>query len=116
MTSKDQSASSQQVDSGPTESNGELDMSFVPEGHPEYEALVQRQLQLLGEDPEREGLARTPKRVADSMAWLTRGYQLSPAAVVGEALFDSEGARNMVMVRDIELYSLCEHHMLPFFG
>src|SRR5690606_6606708 len=82
----------------------------------EHETLVRRQLSLLGEDPEREGLLRTPQRVANSMAWLTRGYALSPAAVVGDALFDAEGARNMVMVRDIELYSLCEHHLLPFFG
>lgn len=91
-------------------------MNYVPEGDPEYERLVRRQLELLGEDTAREGLVRTPKRVADAMAWLTRGYQLSPSAVVGSALFESEGARNMVMVRDIELYSLCEHHMLPFFG
>ncbi len=78
--------------------------------------LVRRQLALLGEDPERKGLANTPQRVAKSLAWLTRGYEQRVEDVVGDALFAAEGHRNMVMVRDIELYSLCEHHMLPFFG
>ena len=72
-------------------------------------------LELIGEDPTREGLARTPLRVARSLAWLTRGYDLDVADVVGEGLFE-EGHENMILVRDIELYSLCEHHMLPFFG
>ena len=81
----------------------------------EMEALVRRQLELLGEDPARDGLLKTPSRVAKSMAWLTRGYELDARAVIGDALFavDSEG---MVLVRDIELYSLCEHHLLPFYG
>ncbi len=83
---------------------------------PEFAGLVRRQLALLGEDPNREGLARTPERVAKSLAWLTRGYDQRVEDVVGDALFAAEGHRNMVMVRDIELYSLCEHHMLPFFG
>jgi GTP cyclohydrolase I len=77
---------------------------------------VAEQLALLGEDPDREGLVRTPDRVADSLSWLTRGYGMRVKDVVNDALFDSEGASNMVIVRDIELYSLCEHHMLPFFG
>ena len=81
----------------------------------EYASLVERQLALLGEDPAREGLAKTPTRVANAMAWLTRGYRECVEDVVGDALF-AEEHRNMVMVRDIELYSLCEHHMLPFFG
>ena len=81
----------------------------------EYAELVRRQLALLGEDPGREGLLRTPDRVANAMAWLTRGYAECVEDVVGEALFEEEH-RNMVMVRDIELYSLCEHHLLPFFG
>jgi len=80
------------------------------------EQTVIDQLALLGEDPEREGLVRTPERVAESLAWLTRGYTMDVDDVVNEALFDAEGASNMVIVRDIELYSLCEHHMLPFFG
>jgi GTP cyclohydrolase I len=82
----------------------------------EFRDLVRRQLELLGEDPDRDGLVRTPQRVATSLAWLTRGYEMDVQQVVGNALFDAEGATNMVMVRDIELYSLCEHHMLPFFG
>ena len=82
----------------------------------EFRELVRRQLELLGEDPDREGLLQTPHRVATSLAWLTRGYEMDVNHVVGEALFDAEGASNMVMVRDIELYSLCEHHMLPFYG
>ncbi|HMN09540.1 MAG TPA: GTP cyclohydrolase I FolE [Gemmatimonadaceae bacterium] len=81
----------------------------------EYENLVRRQLELLGEDPGREGLARTPVRVAKAMAFLTRGYTQRVADVVGEGVF-AEAHENMVMVRDIELYSLCEHHLLPFFG
>jgi GTP cyclohydrolase I len=86
------------------------------ESSEEFRGLIHRQLELLGEDPEREGLLRTPHRVATSLAWLTRGYEMDVQQVVNGALFDAEGASNMVMVRDIELYSLCEHHMLPFFG
>jgi GTP cyclohydrolase IA len=81
----------------------------------QYAALVQEQLALVGEDPSREGLLRTPERVAKAMAFLTRGYHQRVEEVVGEGIF-AEEHRNMVMVRDIELYSLCEHHMLPFFG
>ena len=81
----------------------------------EYASMVSRQLALLGEDPSREGLLKTPARVANAMAWLTRGYGECVEDVVGDALF-SEEHRNMVMVRDIELYSMCEHHMLPFYG
>ena len=77
--------------------------------------LVRRQLALLGEAPEREGLLKTPERVANAWAYLTGGYALEAEDVVGDALFE-ERHENMVMVRDIELYSLCEHHMLPFYG
>jgi GTP cyclohydrolase I len=80
-----------------------------------YEELVRQQLALLGEDPDREGLQRTPLRVSKAMAWLTRGYSDDVRTLVGDALFEEEH-ENMVMVRDIELYSLCEHHLLPFFG
>ena len=81
----------------------------------EMAALVERQLALLGEDPAREGLLRTPERVAKSLAWLTSGYATEVGDVVGEGVF-AEAHDNMVMVRDIEMYSLCEHHLLPFFG
>jgi GTP cyclohydrolase I len=81
----------------------------------EFESLVRRELELLGEDPQREGLLRTPYRVAHAMKWLTQGYASSAEAVIGSAVFKEEHD-NMIMVRDIELYSLCEHHMLPFFG
>jgi GTP cyclohydrolase I len=81
----------------------------------ELQDLVRRQIELLGEDPLREGLQKTPMRVSRAMAWLTRGYDMSVADVVGDAVFE-ERHESMVMVRDIELYSLCEHHMLPFFG
>ena len=82
----------------------------------ELAETVRRQLALIGEDPEREGLRSTPKRVAKSLKWLTQGYDLSVKDVVGTGIFEADGHKNMVMVRDIELYSLCEHHMLPFFG
>jgi GTP cyclohydrolase IA len=80
-----------------------------------YAGHVRHQLGLLGEDPTREGLLKTPERVATAMEWLTRGYSMSPADVVGDAVFSEEHS-NMVLVRDIEMYSMCEHHMLPFFG
>ena len=81
----------------------------------EYATMVKRQIELIGEDPSREGLLRTPERVARSMEWLTRGYEVDLRDVVGSAIFE-EKHDNMIMVRDIELYSLCEHHLLPFFG
>ncbi len=81
----------------------------------ELEDMVRRELGFLGEDPDREGLLKTPSRVAKSMLWLTRGYEMKVDDIVGDAVF-KESHQSMVMVRDIELYSLCEHHMLPFFG
>jgi GTP cyclohydrolase IA len=80
-----------------------------------FEELVREQIRQLGEDPERAGLRRTPERVERSLKWLTRGYSLSVEGVIGDALFE-EDHHNMVIVKDIEMYSLCEHHMLPFYG
>jgi GTP cyclohydrolase I len=106
------------VDASQLESPAEdwgLDLDNAPAHNPEFEAIVHRTLELLGEDPEREGLKKTPQRVANSLTWLTRGYDMDVRDVVGDAVFN-ETHSSMVMVRDIELYSLCEHHMLPFFG
>jgi GTP cyclohydrolase I len=72
-------------------------------------------LAALGEDPGREGLLKTPERVESSLRFLTQGYHLSVADAIGDAVF-AEQHQSMIMVRDIELYSLCEHHLLPFFG
>ena len=72
-------------------------------------------LRLLGENPEREGLALTPTRVAKSMQYLTQGYEMDARAILESAKFHEE-VSEMVIVKDIELYSMCEHHMLPFFG
>ena len=77
--------------------------------------LVRQLLERLGEDPSRVGLLRTPERVDQSLRWLTRGYRMSVDAVIGDARFE-EKHESMVLVKDIEMYSLCEHHMLPFFG
>ena len=81
----------------------------------ELEKLVRRQLELLGEDPERDGLKNTPLRVAKSIGFLTSGYDINPKRVLNDALFDVK-SDEMVIVKDIDFYSLCEHHMLPFFG
>lgn len=78
-------------------------------------ALVKELLVELGEDPEREGLVKTPQRVAKSLTYLTRGYRQNLKKVVNGAKFTS-GTNHMVILKDIELYSLCEHHMLPFYG
>ncbi len=72
-------------------------------------------LKLLGEDPAREGLVKTPERVAKAMAFLTRGYGQDPKEIIRSALFREE-YKQMVLVKDIDIYSLCEHHMIPFYG
>lgn len=81
------------------------------------EALIENyrnSLQLLGEDAEREGLQKTPERIAKAMQYLTQGYSLDAKAILDSAKFH-EDVSEMVIVKDIELYSMCEHHMLPFF-
>ena len=72
-------------------------------------------LKLLGEDPQREGLLKTPERVAKAMQFLTQGYSMDPVAILKSAIFQ-EDYHQIVLVKDIEIYSMCEHHMLPFYG
>lgn len=81
----------------------------------DIQAHVRGILLALGEDPDRDGLQKTPERVEKALRFLTQGYQQSAEKVIGDALFE-ETHHNMVVVRDIEFYSQCEHHMLPFFG
>ncbi|MFV1987982.1 MAG: GTP cyclohydrolase I FolE [Gemmatimonadota bacterium] len=92
-------------------------ISAAPDISPgdELAKLVRRELELLGEDADRDGLLRTPERVASAMRFLTQGYQTTVEEVIGDAIFE-EDHDSMVLVKDIEVYSLCEHHMLPFFG
>jgi GTP cyclohydrolase IA len=81
----------------------------------ELQELIRRQIELIGEDPNREGLLRTPRRVAEAFKFLAGGYTEDPKEVLNDALFEST-SDEMVIVKDIDFYSLCEHHMLPFFG
>ena len=88
----------------------------IPDGRgDDLEEITRALLVAIGEEPGREGLLDTPRRVAESMAFLTEGYGMSARAVVRDALFEQEGD-DAVVVRDIPFYSLCEHHLLPFFG
>ena len=87
----------------------------VDERNPQLEEHYRQILGLLGEDVEREGLVKTPQRVARAMQTLTRGYRMDPKAVLNSAKF-KEDYSQMVIVKNIDFYSLCEHHMLPFFG
>jgi GTP cyclohydrolase IA len=90
-------------------------VSVAPQFQDELSSLVTRLLAGLGEDPAREGLVDTPERVARSLRYLTEGYDLDATDAVGDALFEQE-YDEMVLVKDIQFYSLCEHHLLPFFG
>ena len=90
-------------------------MSQHPKPPDPIEPLVAQLLKELGEEPGREGLARTPARVARSLRFLTQGYEQDPVAILNDALF-SVSYDEMVIVKDIDFYSLCEHHLLPFFG
>ncbi len=86
-------------------------VSITDEIKTNYEEI----LQLLGEDNKREGLLKTPERAAKAMKFLTKGYEMDPKQILQSAMFE-ESYSEMVIVKDIELYSLCEHHLLPFFG
>jgi GTP cyclohydrolase IA len=79
------------------------------------EEQIRQLLRALGEDPDREGLQKTPHRVAQALSFLTRGYKMDPGQVINDALF-SEDYEEMIVQKDIDFYSLCEHHLLPFFG
>lgn len=79
------------------------------------EQLIKQMLEQIGENPAREGLQRTPQRVADAWKFLTRGYHQNVDEIINGAIFEAE-SHHMVIVKDIEIYSMCEHHMLPFFG
>ncbi len=83
--------------------------------HERVAELIRQLLVEIGEDPDREGLLKTPQRVARAYEFLTGGYRLDRDAIINQAVFQSE-ANNMIVARNIEVYSLCEHHMLPFFG
>jgi GTP cyclohydrolase I len=89
--------------------------SWDAENIKELSSHYYKVLQLIGEDPEREGLKNTPTRVAKAIKFLTNGYSLNPCEIINSAKF-REDYKQMVIVKDIELYSMCEHHMLPFFG
>jgi GTP cyclohydrolase IA len=93
-----------------SDDSGRMDLAGA-----DFEDLVAEMIRRLGDDPERAGMVKTPERVAEAMAFLTKGYRETPESALGGALFE-ECHQSMVLVKDIELYSLCEHHMLPFFG
>ena len=91
------------------------DFHSNPEVTAAIEKAVQETLKQIGEDPAREGLVKTPHRVGEALQFLCKGYNEDPEAILRSALFE-EDYRQMVVVKDIDFYSLCEHHMLPFFG
>ena len=108
-------AAQAQTSSGQGRLSTSASLETAPKTDEEMMEAVQTLLLGVGEDPEREGLLRTPKRVAEAMKFLTSGYQQSLEDIINGAIFD-EGHNEMVLVRDINLFSLCEHHMLPFMG
>ena len=100
----------------PLDSEIEAADGFLDSAHEqELKELIRRQIELIGEDPQRDGLRRTPKRVVEALSFFTRGYHQNPKTVLNDALFEAT-SDEMVIVKDIDFYSLCEHHMLPFFG
>jgi GTP cyclohydrolase I len=92
-----------------------INNGMVIEPNPTLENHYKDILHLIGEDPTREGLVKTPHRVAKAMQYITHGYQLDPKSIIQSAIFN-ENHSEMIIVKDIELYSMCEHHMLPFYG
>ena len=88
---------------------------YSPETTGQIAAHVKEILRLLGEDPSREGLVKTPERVAKALQFTTKGYEEDGVEIIRQAIFD-EKYQQMVLVKDIELYSTCEHHMMPFIG
>ncbi len=99
-------------DKSRTESDSQT-AQHSPDGIQEY---VRKILHHMGEDPDREGLLRTPYRVARAFEYLTKGYQQDPKAVINGAIFTEEDYSEMIVVKDIDFFSMCEHHILPFFG
>jgi GTP cyclohydrolase IA len=89
---------------------------YNPEIIGKLSPLYRSILETIGENPEREGLLDTPVRVAKAIQFLTHGYDLNPDEILRSAMFEQEDYRQMVIVKDIEIYSMCEHHMIPFFG
>jgi GTP cyclohydrolase I len=92
-----------------------INNGLIIEPNPTIEQHYREILTLIGEDPTREGLEKTPHRVGKALQYITHGYSLDPKAIIQSAIFN-ENHSEMIIVKDIELYSMCEHHMLPFFG
>ncbi len=98
------------------EMHSELDSQTAPDSPDGIEGYVRNILQHMGEDPDREGLLKTPYRVARAFEYLTKGYQQDPKEVINGAIFTEEDYSEMIVVKDIDFFSMCEHHILPFFG
>ena len=98
-----------------SKSKTEIELNVPADGGPSIAEMNRRMLELIGEDPERGGLQRTPERFEKALRYLTSGYQEDPDKVLNGAYFDV-AYDEMILVKDIELFSLCEHHLLPFFG
>ena len=94
----------------------ELDSQTAPDSPDGIEGHVRNILKHMGEDPDREGLLKTPYRVARAFEYLTKGYQQDPKEVINNAIFTEEDYSEMIVVKDIDFFSMCEHHILPFFG
>jgi GTP cyclohydrolase I len=100
----------------PSDNNGYMRIdTYDDEKTVKIASIYKQVLEILGEDPEREGLALTPERVAKSLQFLTHGYMVKPEDIIRSAMFE-EDYKEMVIVKDIDLFSLCEHHMIPFIG